>query len=179
MLNFPLKNSYFKYFHNSKGLRDNFFTSLLGAYYNKSINVLELGTSRDIRNDARNGDGWSTLWWITHVLCFGGHITTVDLSAESIENCKKLTQGYEEYIDYYVDNGERYLESDKFDIIFLDGSDDPNDMLRQFEICMDFDSAIIMDDFNSKGVLVWEKYKDRVKLFNCNGTHLMGFYKKS
>lgn len=177
MLNFPLKNDYFKYFHETKGLRDTFFRSLLSSYYNKSINVLELGTSRDIRNDARNGDGWSTLWWLTHVLCFGGHITAIDLSAESIDNCQKLTEHYEEYITYLVDNGEKYLE-DKFDIIYLDGSDDPNDMLRQFETCLNFNAAICMDDFNSKGVLVWEKYKDRVKLFNCNGTHLMGYYRK-
>lgn len=178
MLNFPLKNDYFKYFHESTGLRDNFFTSLLGgAFYNKSINVLELGTSRDIRNDARNGDGWSTLWWLTHVLCFGGKITVVDISNESIENCKDLTYGYENYIDYIVDNGEKYLYN-KFSIIYLDGSDNPNDTLRQFEMCMNFDSVIVMDDFHTKGVLVWEKYKDKVKVFNCNGTHLMGYYKK-
>ena len=177
MLNFPIKNNYFKYFHETAGLRDNFFESLLGSYYNKSINVLELGTSRDIRNDARNGDGWSTLWWLTHVLCFGGHITSIDLNPESIENCKKLTTGYEEYITYIVDNGEKYLDK-KFDIIYLDGSDDPNEMLGQFETCFNFNSTICMDDFNSKGVLVYQKYSNVIKIFNCNGSHLMGYYWK-
>ena len=150
----------------------------MSNYYNKSINVLELGTSRDIRNDARNGDGWSTLWWLTHVLCFGGHITAIDMSSESIDNCKKLTNGYENYINYIIDDGEKYLNN-KFDIIYLDGSDDPKDMLRQFEVCMEFDSMIVMDDFHTKGSLVYDKYKNKVQIFNCNGSHLIGYFKKS
>jgi glycosyltransferase involved in cell wall biosynthesis len=56
--------------------------------------IVETGTLRDAGEQARAGDGWSTIAWGWYATQKGGRAYTVDISAEALEVCRRVTADY-------------------------------------------------------------------------------------
>lgn len=171
-------NKYYQHFKSSASPRQFVFEKALNLLQEKPAKILEIGTIRDLDLKAKDGDGYSTLFWCEYVKKHGGSITIIDISNEAIENCKIVTSDFVNDIDikYVVDDGIKYID-DSFDLIYLDGSDDNNQMIQQFEKCDRKKSFILCDDANKGGKcdLLRSKYTD-YELFQVNWLHQMIAY---
>lgn len=169
-------NKYYKYFKNNINHRDFVFRMCLSKFNNLPINILEIGTSRSLEGKA--GDGWSTLFWCDFINKNGGKLTVCDIDPVAIDNARKITSDYLNIIniEYITDDGLKYINDD-YDIVFLDGSDCPIQMLDQFEKVNRKKSLILCDDFHVKGHLLRQKYQD-YHLIKVNDIHEMAIYYK-
>lgn len=172
-------NKYYKEWRDTlcKGLsRDPIFIGVLDIFKNKPINVLEIGCARSL--SGRYGDGWSSLFWADHILKNGGSLDVCDIDQNCIDNAKILLENFDKEISikFITDDGINVLrEVDKYDIIYLDGSDDPNQMIDQLELCDLENKYVFCDDFHTKGSLVGLKYPNHILYVLSNG-HEMALF---
>ena len=122
------------------------------------MNILEIGTIRDLDPGAWAGDGWSTFWWCDYIKENGGKLTVVDINPSTIEACKTAVSDFvnEIEVEFHADDGAKFISSD-YDFIYLDGSDCPDEMLKQFNDIDRSKTAILCDDFSQKGVHLLEQ----------------------
>lgn len=162
--------------------RDPVFLNVLEKFNDQQINVLEIGCARDLKMAARFGDGWSSLFWADYIYSNGGQLTSCDIDSQAVENVKKMLDFYNEKIkmEILVEDGLNLLKSkNDYNLIYLDGSDCPHQMLEQMSYCDLSKSYVLCDDFNQKGVLLPEKYPNFI-LYKIKGTnHQMALFHSS
>jgi predicted O-methyltransferase YrrM len=132
------------------------------------ISAVEIGSIR-----SRNEGTLSTLH-IVRNLKLGSHVTSVDISPEAIEIAKEVCDGYPN-IEWVRSDGADFLKTLKassFQLLLLDGAEDPEVTLREFMIgfpklanggiCIVDNSGIktdgsgIQPNTSVKGHLVWK-----------------------
>lgn len=172
-------NQYYQAFKNSVNDRDFVFKEVLALFETKPINILEIGCARNLDCGlGKSGDGWSSLFFAEYVGSNGGHLDIVELEAQNLENCKLITEDFKDKITYICDDGLNHLKNNNnYDLIYLDGGNDGQQMLDQFECCDRSKTIILCDDFNDKGKcdLLKVKYPD-YKLIQVNWLHQMALY---
>lgn len=171
-------NNYYNNYKNTKNDRDFVFEEVLEYFKSKPIKILEIGCARSLGATAKAGDGHSTLFFADYIFKKGGELTVVDIDEGCLNNCKVITSDFSDLINYQLGDGFDFI-SDDFDLIYLDGGDDNNEMVKQFEKCNRKKSIILCDDFNQGGKcdILKEKHKD-YQLFQVNQTHQMAVYLK-
>lgn len=167
-------DKYSKIFYNTTNDRDYVFRDVLAQFNDKPIKILEIGTSRSF--DGKAGDGWSTMFWVDYIRKHGGSLMVCDVSQESIDVAKEITKEISKGLDvqFITGDGVKYIDN-SFDLIFLDGSDDPQQTFEQFEKINRYKSAVLLDDAHVKAVAVRNKYKD-FYLYQVNNIHQMVRY---
>lgn len=175
-------NKYIKHLKNTTAGRDYIFEYCLSLFDNKPISVLEIGASRNISDDARFGDGWSSIFWALYIEKYGGRLKILDTSNVALGNCKHLLEGLTIDIDFINTDANEYIKNigkTEYDLVYLDGSNNPHEMLLQFEQIDRKHSIILCDDFNVKGFVLRKKYTD-YKLMYLTGTKFeMALYNKT
>lgn len=159
-------DNYYKAFKEIKGNRDIVFETVLDYFNKRPIEILEIGCARNLDISSRQSDGWSTCFWANYICENGGYLISFDINKESTENCKQLIStwlekpSFDHSYDIEILNEECIFDSSsEYDLVFLDGGDDPNETLKQWEVCK-FDlsvEAILIDDFHTKGRLIQDK----------------------
>ena len=177
--------NYYDFWKNSKGNRDIVFNSIFKNFHNP-ITILEIGVSRDLNPAVRSSDGWSSLYFTDHTLKFGGKLISVDLDPQAISNCKILCEEPDKTIthEYYTDFGTSILKEKEFeniDFIYLDGGDDPQEMVDEYELIKTrflspIPPVVLADDFHSKGYLVRQKYPNFFLYKWENNVHEIAMY---
>jgi hypothetical protein len=159
--------------------RDPVFLNVLEKFNDSKINVLEIGCARDLNMQARFGDGWSSLFWADYIYKKGGELTSCDIDNYAVENVKKMLDFYDGKIDMkiFVEDGLNLLKvKNDYNLIYLDGSDCPHQMIEQMSYCDLSKSYVLCDDFNQKGILLPEKYPNFI-LYKIKGTnHQMALF---
>jgi predicted O-methyltransferase YrrM len=153
--NMQPKNAYYEHFKNSFGTRDEVYQTILNQFQ-RPISILEIGVARDLGLYTRDSDGWSSVHFAQHIAQYGGKLDLVDIDPKSIENCKKLTEGFTN-VSYRVADGIQLLQNltEYYDIINLDAGDDPFLTLVMYNLAKSLNpKAIIIDDFHAKGALI-------------------------
>jgi len=174
-------NSYYKEWQDTlcKSLsRDPIFIDVLNNFKDKPINVLEIGCARSL--SGRYGDGWSSLFWADHILKNGGSLDVCDIDQNCIDNAKILLENFDKEIkvNFITDDGINVLQDvDKYDIIYLDGSDDPNQMVDQLKLCNLDKNYVFCDDFHTKGSLASTIYPNHI-LYKLSNGHQMALFGK-
>lgn len=114
--------------------------------------IVEIGTTRGSFGGGPGGDGWATLAWSWFVNKYGGEVRTIDVSEECLDQCKLITKDYKNIFFHHM-TGEEFLSSfeNKIDLLYLDGSDDPNEMVEEYKIVKDKNlmsnnGLILLDD---------------------------------
>ena len=94
------------------GRRDTLLRTLqrLNQLYSGPVCIVETGTARDERPQARTGDGWSTIAWGWYASEVGGRVVTIDINPEAIAACRRLTAPYAEAIDYIETDSLAFLQ---------------------------------------------------------------------
>lgn len=174
-------NSYYKEWQDTlcKSLsRDPIFIDVLNNFKNKPIHVLEIGCARSL--SGRYGDGWSSLFWADHILKNGGFLDVCDIDQNCIDNAKILLENFDKEIkvNFITDDGINVLQDvDKYNIIYLDGSDDPHQMVDQLKLCNLEKNYVFCDDFHTKGSLASTIYPNHT-LYKLSNGHQMALFGK-
>ena len=113
--------------------------------------IVEIGTTRGGYGGGPNGDGWATLAWGWFVDKYGGEVHTIDIDKECLDQCKAITNRFSHKIQYHHCSGEDFLKEfkSKIDLLYLDGSDDPNEMVSEYLLAKNLltkSSLILLDD---------------------------------
>jgi hypothetical protein len=115
--------------------------------------LVEIGTTRGANGGGPLGDGWATNAWGWYAKKFGGYVHTVDLDPDCIEQCKVVTSDYKESISYHVMTGFDFLRNfnEQIDFLYLDGSDDPQEMVDEYGAAkLKGTALILLDDIAEK-----------------------------
>jgi hypothetical protein len=107
--------------------RDDSFTVLfdiLNDTYNEPINIVETGCIREINDDFKFGDGWSTLNWEYYCKKTGSKTFVVDISKIHIDRSKTIVPE-SKYVSYTLDDSINFLNNfnSKIDLLYLDSFD--------------------------------------------------------
>lgn len=170
-------NKYLEYFLNSRGNRDLIFNDTLNIFQSKPINILEIGAARSLDFYNRQGDGWSSLHYYQYIIKNGGTLTICDIDPKSISTCQELFANLEtSNVKFVVEDGFKLI-NEHYDLIYLDGSDDPNDMVLQLNAINLSKQVVLCDDFHTKGSLAI-KYHPNVIIYGWRDSgHRMGLYR--
>jgi hypothetical protein len=135
--------------------RDSIFKSILASFECNPVSVFQVGAIETFRFSWRIGSGWSDMIWGEYVAQHGGRITVADISIDNLANSTlaAVKLGYEDKLQTFHGNAINYIE-EGYDIYYLDGSDDPFEMLNQFNKIKHTSSIVIMDDYRVKGGMV-------------------------
>lgn len=172
--------NYFQFFKESVGNRDTVFNYVLEIFGKKPISILEIGCTRNLDHGARMGDGWSSLHFYDYISTNGGQLDIVDLDQSAISICNLLLSSHPNYpnnVTLTVDYG-RNLITKKYDLIYLDGGDDPNEMVEEYELIQKVspNAVILCDDFHAKGSLLRLKYPNYELIKWHGNSHEMAIY---
>ena len=166
-------------FKTIRGNRDSVFIDLLGRLEDKPARILEIGVARDLSSGARQGDGWSSMHFGEYVSLHGGHLDLVDVSRDSLTNCTALMRSIPTPFLFttHLADGRAFLrEEAQYDIILIDGSDDPGEMVECFELAKTRARFILCDDFHVKGSTL-RTIHTQFTLFTWEGnSHEMALY---
>jgi len=171
-------NQYLNHFLNSKGNRDLIFQDVLNSFSSKPISVLEIGAARSLDSYSRMADGWSSFHYYNYIKKNGGSLTICDISEIALSNCKTLFENLISDVDIkFVLGDGGLLINEKYDLIYLDGGDDPEDMVNQLSKINLNSQKVLCDDFHTKGSLARSIFPN-VTLYKWQGhEHEMAFYR--
>jgi predicted O-methyltransferase YrrM len=173
-------NQYLNHFLNSKGNIDLIFQDALNSFSGKSIRILEIGATRNLDNYSRMADGWSSLHYYSYIKKNGGSLTICDISESSLSNCKKLFENLTSDVDvkFLLADGTALID-DSYDLIYLDGGDDPKDMVTQLSKINLNSQKVLCDDFHTKGSIARNIFSN-CTLYKWEGhSHEMAFYRQN
>lgn len=158
--------------------RDLVFQTVLGLLP-RELNILEIGTIRNGSIESRRADGWSSFHFLDHILDFGGSLTICDVSQGAIDCCRQILETHPLYknatVNFICDGGLNQI-SDKYNFIYLDGSDNPEEMAQEFNKAADFEPILLCDDFHSKGTITNEICNRNLRFIWKNNPHQMAVY---
>lgn len=178
-------------FFGTKGNRDTAINFVLNLFKNKSIGILEVGTTRNLDPYSRQADGWATAHFLNYINSYGGGLIITDISEESLANCQTLISEFDvafegklkDKVLVLKNTGEKVLSEAKekggieeiCELVYLDGGDDPQEMVREFEL-ISRRVVVFCDDFHKKGEALRLKYPEFC-LFKWPGSdHEMALY---
>ena len=154
-------------YNNSKNIRFKSFEETLKISFNRGFKtIVETGTARGktkffFIKKYNWKDGMSTPMFAEYAKFTMGKLHTCDISSENIENAKKFTSDFSEYIKFYVKDSLIFLKefNHPIDLLYLDSLDghDPiaasNHQLKEAQIAikkLHDKSLILLDDKGSK-----------------------------
>ena len=165
-------------YNNSKNIRFESFKKTLEHSYDRQVRtIVETGTSRGkikffIFRKYNWKDGMSTIMFAEYAKHMSGKLHTCDISQKNINNAKKFTSNFKDFIHFYVNDSVNFLKSfnQSIDLLYLDSYDghDPikasEHQLKEAEASIDklhSKSLILLDDKGSKTNLSIEFYQKK------------------
>lgn len=97
---------------------------ILENTYSQPITIVETGCIRNVTEESKFGDGWSTLNWDYYSKRTGSKVYVVDIDENHLNQSKKIVPE-SEYVIYTQDDSVHYLQhfDKKIDLLFLDSFD--------------------------------------------------------
>lgn len=172
-------NPYYEYFLSSKGNRDLVFEDCFKRLGGAPLYCLEIGAARNLDFRSRQSDGWSSFHFYSYIKKYGGHLTICDIDSYAIDQCKKLFINSDLELVKFVNQDGLQLINDKYNLIYLDGSDNPADMVLQISMINVFKQMILCDDFHTKGSSAKGVYDKYISYKWRGHEHEMALYDKN
>ncbi|HLY09072.1 MAG TPA: class I SAM-dependent methyltransferase, partial [Planctomycetota bacterium] len=144
----------------SQNLRESVLQEAIGRLPKGRLVVVETGTLRDPSPEARLGDGWST-YTIAQTLADrgvpGSKLYSIDISPECIDISKRtVAPELHPWVSWICGDAAetlRTLPTSRIDLLYLDSSDDPAQILSEFRSAQEKlapHSVIVIDDTGSR-----------------------------
>lgn len=97
---------------------------ILNNEYNEPITIVETGCIRNVTEESKIGDGWSTLNWDHYSKKTDSEVYVVDINEGHINQSKKIVPETE-LLKYYMDDSVNFLQNfnKKIDLLFIDSFD--------------------------------------------------------
>ena len=164
-------------YNNIKNIRFNSFEETLKLSFNRGVKtIVETGTARGktkffFIKKYNWKDGMSTPMFAEYAKFIKGKLHTCDISAKNIENARKFTSNFSDYITFYIQDSLIFLRefSEPIDLLYLDSLDghDPiaasNHQFKEAQIAikkLHDKSLILLDDKGSKTNLSIKFFKE-------------------
>ena len=150
--------------------RDDIFASVLSEFGPKPIRICQVGAIETFVYDWRIGSGWSDLIFGEHIKQYGGELTIIDTNLDNLANSVLAATKLQYDINAVYGNAIDHIDN-TYDVYYLDGSNDPQETLDQFNKVKDTDSIVLIDDYFIKGSLIEAENYDIIthKIFNGVG----------
>ena len=163
--------------------RDPFFRYVIDTIISRieSPKILTIGATHEKHDiNSIQGQGWADFYFADHLMKVkNGSLTIVDIDPIHIDNCKEMMSDFINEgvnLTFHVGDGINFINDD-YDVIYLDGSDDPNEMYNQYKKINRKKSWILADDWNSKGIKLG-KQEWGFLAFHVNWIHQCAIYPK-
>lgn len=155
------------------------FDIALSSLKDEPANILVIGAERAEVPESIFGDGFFSLYAAMYVEKHGGKLTIVDIDPLAMQRCMAIMSDFVGKIDLNILSGDgiNWIDNCNWDLIYLDGDDDPNSMYEQFKKVDRTTTAILADDWHGKGLRIRKDFQD-FELLKCNYIHEMAFYPK-
>lgn len=97
---------------------------ILEEKYNEPITIVETGCIRNVTEESKFGDGWSTLNWDYYAKKTNSKVYVVDINEGHLNQSKKIVPP-SEFVEYTQDDSVHYLQNfdKKIDLLFVDSYD--------------------------------------------------------
>ena len=141
------------------------------------INALVIGSERSTDVNGIYGDGWFSFYLGFHIERYGGSLLICDTDPEGLKRGREMLSDFygRIKIDHVVADGKDVIDKQRFNLVYLDGGDDPFETLVQFEKVNRKEALIFCDDYHGKGVELAKRHKD-YEIICCNWLHKMAIY---
>lgn len=163
-------------YNNIKNIRFNSFEETLKLSFKRGAKtIVETGTSRGkikffFFRKYNWKDGMSTIMFAEYAKFFNGKLHTCDISKENIENAKKFTSNFKNFVNYYIDDSVNFLNNfnEAIDLLYLDSFDGHDKdkasehQLKEAKASMDnlsSNALVLLDDKGAKTNLSIDFYK--------------------
>ena len=164
-------------YDNIKNIRFNSFEETLKLSFKRGLKtIVETGTARGktkffFIKKYNWKDGMSTPMFAEYAKFIKGKLHTCDISAENIDNARKFTSNFSNYIEFYIRDSLIFLRefSLPIDLLYLDSLDGhnptaaSNHQLKEAQIAvkkLHDKSLILLDDKGSKTNLSINFFKE-------------------
>lgn len=169
-----------KMFSSVNGPRDNIFKNILHSFDRKSISIFQVGAIEVLSGAFRYGSGWSDVFWATYIQKYGGSLIICDIDVHNLYNSRQVLdhifiektflhcdayQHLSELTNWFPLQkallDEALLDSKKvscFDLVYLDGSNHPEETKKQFDMIDLSNTIVLVDDMEIKGTLIKDEY---------------------
>lgn len=168
-------NPYIDYFNASQGNRDIIYQFALNLLAKKPAVILEVGCARNLDFATRLSDGWSSVFFAQYVNRFGGAHIVVDISRDSLDNCRAILAGLDDKTTFLQMTGAEALKQYKPTLVLLDGSDDPAEMVTEMAL-IDPKVPVLCDDFHTKGSAIAQQRNDYLLFAFAQHEHRMALF---
>jgi hypothetical protein len=110
---------------------------ILEETYKQPITIVETGCIRNVTEESKFGDGWSTLNWEYYCKKTNSKVYVVDINQEHINQSMKIVPS-SEFVEYTKDDSVNYLQNfdKKIDLLFADSYDYCGDAENVFKCHM-------------------------------------------
>ena len=168
--------NFLKKYNTLKNIRYSSFEYVLKICKDRNLKIIvETGTSRGkikffFFRKYNWKDGMSTIIFAEYSKSIIGKLHTCDISKKNIENAKKFTKSFKNYIDFYLNDSVIFLKNfnEKIDLLYLDSFDGHDSklasehQLKEAEASINklhYNSLILLDDKGAKTNLSIDFYK--------------------
>lgn len=134
--------------------RDPVFYMAVNSFQKKPVKIFQIGAIETFNINWRVGSGWSDMIFGKYIKKYGGKLTIADINLDNLSHSYMAAKqlGYD--IEVCYGDAMNYIQKEDYDIYYLDGSNDPQETLDQFNIVKNKNAIIIVDDFKIKGTLL-------------------------
>ena len=138
-------------------LRDEIFNNVLSEFESKPVKIFQAGAIETFNGLRwRIDSGWSDLIWGEYIRNNGGKLTVADINIDHLANSVFAASQLGYYCEINAVHGDAadFISDEPYDIYYLDGGNDPQETLDQFNKIKDTDSIVLIDDYFVKGTLI-------------------------
>ena len=136
--------------------RDHIFSQVLKEFYPEPIRVFQVGAIETFKSEWRIGSGWSDLIFGAYINAHGGRLTLVDINLDHLANSTLASHALQYPVEIMLGDAIDAIGQGEYDIYYLDGGNDPQETLDQFNKIKDKKCVVLVDDFSIKGTLLSE-----------------------
>ena len=145
--------------------RDYIFDEILQKFHPNPVQIFQVGAIETFKTAWRIGSGWSDLIFGQYIKTYGGKLVISDIDLDHLANSAFAAQALKYPIDMIYGDAISSMGKEEYDIYYLDGSNDPQETLDQFNKIRHQKCIVLVDDFSIKGTLLMQtqEYDFRVE----------------
>lgn len=133
--------------------RDYVFKHALSLFDGQPIKICQVGAVETFDPSFLVGSGWSDRIFGSYVTKHGGAFRIVDVDLDHLANSWLLSEFLGYKVELNLNTGQNGVQPG-FDLYYLDGSVDPQEMLAEVDNIRKSPCVILCDDWSIKGTLV-------------------------
>lgn len=135
---------------NASSLRDPVFRHVLSLFGDGPVNICQVGAIETFEQAFLFGSGWADRVFGAHVRKHGGRYQIIDVDLDHLANSLLVADLLGHKVEIRLDRGESAV-APGFDLYYLDGSNDPSEMLAEVNNIRHHPCVILCDDWSVKG----------------------------